>query len=91
VPVARRVIVHGRVQGVWFRESTRREAERRRVAGWVRNVPDGTVEAWFEGDEAAVDELVAWVHRGPPAAQVERVEVADERPAGEAGFRVRRH
>ena len=89
MPIARRAIVHGLVQGVWFRESTRREAERLGAGGWVRNLDDGTLEAWFEGDPAIVDGLVAWVHHGPPAARVERVEVREERPAGEAGFRVR--
>ena len=63
--VARRVTVHGRVQGVFFRDSRRREASSRGVAGWVRNCADGTVEAWFEGAPDAVEALVAWARRGP--------------------------
>jgi acylphosphatase len=83
-----RVIVHGRVQGVWFRESCRREAEAAGVAGWVRNRPDGTVEAAFEGPPAAVDALVAWCHTGPLRARVLRVERIDELPTGATEFRV---
>jgi acylphosphatase len=86
---ARRVVVHGRVQGVWFRESTRREADSVGVSGWVRNNADGTVEAWFEGDADPVDALVMYVRRGPRRASVERVEVFEEEPAGFAGFEVR--
>jgi acylphosphatase len=71
----RRLLIHGRVQGVWFRESMRAEALRLNVAGWVRNTPDGTVEAVVQGDEAAVDALIEWAHSGPPQARVERVEV----------------
>lgn len=84
-----RVIVHGRVQGVFFRDSCRAEAAARGVAGWVRNRPDGTVEALFEGGQDAVDRLVAWAHQGPAAAQVERVEVFDEQPSGATDFEVR--
>jgi acylphosphatase len=69
----------GRVQGVWFRESMRREAERLGVAGWVRNRPDGSVEAVVQGTAAAVDALVEWARTGPPQARVERiVETATE-------------
>lgn len=68
------LLIHGRVQGVWFRESMRSEALRLNVTGWVRNTPDGTVEAVVQGDEAAVDALIEWAHRGPPQARVERVE-----------------
>lgn len=67
------LIIEGRVQGVWFRESTRREAVSLRVTGWVRNRPDGTVEAVIEGPQQAVDQLVAWCHKGPPAAKVTAV------------------
>jgi acylphosphatase len=63
----------GRVQGVWFRESMRREAERLGVAGWVRNRPDGSVEAVAQGAPEAVDALVAWARIGPPQARVERI------------------
>jgi acylphosphatase len=65
--------IEGRVQGVWFRESMRSEAERLGVTGWVRNRPDGSVEAVVQGPDAAVDALVEWAHRGPPRAQVARV------------------
>jgi acylphosphatase len=87
--VRRRVRVSGRVQGVWFRDSCRREAERAGVAGWVRNRPDGDVEAVFEGAPAAVETLVAWCRVGPPRAVVTAVTVTDETPAGENGFRIR--
>jgi acylphosphatase len=86
--VRKRVIVHGRVQGVFFRDTTRRMAESRGVAGWVRNNPDGSVEAAFEAEPAAVDEMVRFAHEGPRGAAVERVEVVDEEPEGATGFRV---
>lgn len=86
--VRRRVVVSGLVQGVWFRDSCRRAAEARGVAGWVRNRRDGAVEAVFEGPVAAVEEMVAWCHAGPPRASVERVEVIEEPPTGEFGFRI---
>ena len=73
--IARRIVVHGRVQGVGFRESLRREAQRHGVAGWVRNRRDGTVEAMLHGEVAAVEALVAWAGHGPPAAQVTSIEV----------------
>ena len=85
-----RVLVSGTVQGVWFRESARREAERQGVAGWVRNLPDGRVEAAFEGPAPGVEAMVQWCHRGPPNAAVERVEALPEEPQGESGFRVLR-
>jgi acylphosphatase len=85
----RRVHVSGRVQGVWFRESCRDEAERAGVDGWVRNLADGRVEVVLEGPRAEVDRVVAWCHRGPRRARVDRVEVVDEVPVGERGFRVR--
>jgi acylphosphatase len=87
--VRRRVVVTGRVQGVWFRESCRREAEALDVAGWVRNRADGTVEGVVEGPPAAVDRMVAWCGDGPPRARVDRVAVTVETPAGEQGFAVR--
>ena len=89
VTVRKRVVVSGRVQGVWFRESCRNEADARRVAGWVRNRPDGKVEAVFEGAPDAVEALVGWCEIGPIRARVVRVEVTDELPVGESGFTVR--
>jgi acylphosphatase len=86
--IRRRVLVSGRVQGVWFRDSCRREARRQGVAGWVRNREDGRVEAVFEGDPDAVNTLVNWAQHGPPRARVTGIDVTDEEPAGEAGFRV---
>jgi acylphosphatase len=77
------------VQGVWFRESCRREAVARGVAGWVANRIDGGVEAVFEGPEPAVGEMVAWCRMGPPRADVTDVEVSQEPPEGLVGFRVR--
>jgi acylphosphatase len=88
-PVRRRVRVEGRVQGVWFRGATQAQARALGLAGWVRNRPDGSVEAVFEGPSAAVERVLAFCRRGPPAAQVERVEVADEPPEGLRGFDVR--
>ena len=70
-----RLVIAGRVQGVWFRESMRQEAERRGVAGWVRNRSDGTVEAVVHGAEEAVEAMVAWAHQGPPKARVTAVAV----------------
>ena len=87
--VAKRVTVHGRVQGVFFRDTTQREAERRGVAGWVRNADDGTVQAHFEGDPRAVDELVRFAEQGPEGASVERADVEDVAPEGLGRFEVR--
>ena len=69
------LLIQGRVQGVWFRESMRREAERLGVTGWVRNTPDGAVEAVVQGPAEAVDALISWAHAGPPQARVDRVEI----------------
>ena len=89
MPLVRRsVVVHGRVQGVWFRESTRRRATELGVGGWVRNRPDGAVEAEVEGGAEAVDALVAWLGQGPSGARVERLDVEEREPTGESGFRV---
>jgi len=85
----KRVVVRGRVQGVFFRDTTRRLAAERGVAGWVANRDDGAVEAAFEGEEDAVAALVAFAGRGPAGAAVEGVEVIEEDPAGETGFVVR--
>lgn len=87
--VRRRVVVHGRVQGVFFRDSTRRHAETAGVAGWAENRDDGAVEAVFEGDEAAVERLVEFCRRGPRRAEVSGVDVADEEPEGLSGFTIR--
>lgn len=87
--IRRRVVVHGHVQGVFFRDSVRREAGAAGVSGWVRNCPDGTLEAVFEGSASAVERLVAYVHDGPRGASVERVEVSEEEPEGLAGFEIR--
>ena len=84
----RRVIVHGRVQGVFFRDTARRMASSRGVAGWVRNNPDGTVEAVFEGSEEPVDSMVRFCEQGPRGADVERIEVFDEEPEGLDGFAI---
>lgn len=85
----RRVVVHGHVQGVFFRETTRRLAQEHGVAGWVRNTWEGTVEAVFEGPPEAVERLVDFVHRGPRGAAVERVEVFEEDDEGLRSFAVR--
>jgi acylphosphatase len=83
------VIVHGRVQGVFFRDTVRRMAQSRRVGGWVRNAPDGTLEAVFEGEAEAVEAMVRFAHEGPRGATVERVEVTEEQPEGLTEFRIR--
>ena len=85
----RRVVVHGRVQGVFFRETTRRLALEHGVSGWVRNTWEGTVEAVFEGPSGEVERLVELIHRGPPGALVEQVDVFEEDEEGLAGFAVR--
>lgn len=87
--VARHAIVHGRVQGVAFRHHTKLRARACGLAGWVRNLADGAVEVWFEGEEARVLELAAWLETGPPAARVTRVELEDVPPAGSNQFQVR--
>ncbi len=88
--VRRRVVVQGRVQGVWFRGATEQRARALGLAGWVRNRADGSVEAVFEGAREAVEAALAFCRRGPPAARVEQVDVADEPPEGLDGFAVRR-
>jgi len=84
------VFVSGKVQGVYFRATTRDTAREKDVDGWVRNLDDGRVEAVFEGPESAVEEMVEFCHDGSSAARVEDVEVSYEEPDGEDGFRVRR-
>ena len=83
------VVVSGRVQGVFFRAETSRLARSRGVAGWVRNLPDGRVEAVFEGPRPAVESMVEWMRVGPRGAAVSSVEVGWEGPRGEPGFSVR--
>jgi acylphosphatase len=83
------VVVHGEVQGVFFRDSTRQEARRRGVAGWVTNRSDGAVEAVFEGTEDAVAAMVAFCRSGPSQADVAELEVTEEEPEGLDGFRVK--
>jgi acylphosphatase len=87
--VRRRVVVAGHVQGVFFRDTTRREAERRGVAGWVCNRADGAVEAVFEGPPSDVDALVDFARKGPRGAEVSDVDVSEEEPEGLEGFSVR--
>jgi acylphosphatase len=87
--IRRRVAIYGHVQGVFFRDSTRRLAEREGVTGWIRNRPDGAVEAVFEGEPDSVERLVSFARKGPRGAQVERVELAEEHPEGLRGFNVR--
>jgi acylphosphatase len=82
--------VHGRVQGVFFRDTCRREAQAAGVGGWVRNLPDGSVEALFEGSEDAVRRMLDWVQHGPRYARVELVDEAEEQPTGLTDFRVTR-
>ena len=83
------MVVSGRVQGVFFRDSTRREARARGVAGWVCNRADGAVEAVFEGASEAVEAVVAFCARGPRGAEVANVEATQEPPKGLTGFEVR--
>jgi acylphosphatase len=87
--IRRRVVVHGRVQGVFFRDTCRQQADAQRVTGWVRNLPDGSVEAVFEGEQPAVDAMTRWCREGPARARVEDLEVQEQPPTGERGFEVR--
>lgn len=86
--IRRRVVVEGRVQGVGYRVSCAHHAQAAGLGGSVRNLPDGRVEATFEGASAPVDELVAWCRRGPNEARVTRVEVAELEPTGVTGFTI---
>jgi acylphosphatase len=81
-----RVTIRGRVQGVFFRAETRDRAHSLGLAGWVRNVPDGSVEAVFEGEREKIESLIAWCRRGPSLAEVDDVQIAWEGPRGEEGF-----
>ena len=87
--IRRRVVVHGRVQGVAFRYSVQRMAQQRSIAGWVTNRGDGTVEAAFEGEPEAVERVVDFCREGPRGAEVERVDVTEEEVEGLSGFDVR--
>jgi acylphosphatase len=86
--IARRALIDGHVQGVFFRDSCAREARGRGVAGWVRNRGDGRVEAWFEGNAQAVEKLLAWCRQGPPQARVTGVDVSVVDPASLDAFRI---
>lgn len=88
-PSRAHVLISGRVQGVFFRQEAHRLASAHGVGGWVRNLRDGRVEAAFEGDAAAVEEMVDWCKTGPAYARVESVSVEWQEPQGERGFRVR--
>lgn len=87
--IRRRVVVHGLVQGVFFRDSVRQRAASASVSGWVRNTHDGAVEAVFEGEPGGVDALVAYCRHGPRGARVDRVDVVDEAAEGISGFAIR--
>jgi acylphosphatase len=87
--VARRAVVHGRVQGVFYRDTVRLTAQQRGVAGWAANRADGTVEVFLEGEADAVESMLRVLHDGPPRAEVERVYVSEAGPEGLAGFETR--
>jgi acylphosphatase len=87
--IARHAWIRGTVQGVAFRWHTKERARELSLAGWVRNLPDGRVEAWIEGEPSAVEEMLAWFRRGPPSAHVAGVEVVEEALDGAERFLVR--
>jgi acylphosphatase len=87
--IRKRLLVHGRVQGVFFRDSTRERARREGVSGWARNRADGTVEVVLEGAEPAVANVAAFCEVGPPQASVRNVEMRCEEPEGLIGFEIR--
>jgi acylphosphatase len=89
VTVRKRVLVSGRVQGVFYRDTCRRVASEQEVSGWARNLPDGRVEIVVEGPDERVDRVVDWAREGTPWAEVTDVEVIDEEPTGETHFRIR--
>jgi acylphosphatase len=89
MPVARRAVVRGRVQGVFYRDTIRRAAQQRGVAGWAANCADGTVEVWLEGEPDAVDSMLRVLRDGPPRAEVEHVDVSEAEPQGLDGFETR--
>jgi acylphosphatase len=77
------LMIHGRVQGVWYRATTKEVASRFGIFGWVRNSPDGSVEAHIQGEDAAVDEMLDWCRRGPPGAYVDHIDIAEVKPKDE--------
>ncbi|TMK86326.1 MAG: acylphosphatase [Actinobacteria bacterium] len=83
------LLVSGQVQGVFFRAEAARRARSLGLGGFVRNTPDGQVEAAFEGDPNAVDAMVEWCRSGPPLAEVGDVQISEEKPTGETAFRIR--
>jgi len=87
--VRKRVLVSGRVQGVFYRDTCRRVASEAGVSGWATNLPDGRVEVVLEGDPASVDAVVTWCHEGTPYSRVDSVEVSDEAPEEASGFSIR--
>ena len=89
-PVRVHAFIAGKVQGVGYRYSTMNKASQLNMSGWVRNLPDGRVEAVFEGDRTVVEKMVNWCHEGPPAAVVRNVSVEYSKPEGLQGFEVRR-
>ncbi len=76
--VSKRAVIVGKVQGVWYRDSTAKMAKKLGITGWVRNCQDGSVEAVFQGNSTAVEQMISWCSQGPPAAKVDRVDVTDE-------------
>jgi acylphosphatase len=87
--IRRRVVVHGRVQGVFFRDSARERARAHNVSGWVRNRSDGAVEAVLEGTPGAVQQVLRFLETGPPRAEVEEIDLSEEEPEGLTEFEVR--
>jgi acylphosphatase len=84
------VVISGEVQGVWFRASTKKKADELGITGWVRNTPDGKVDAVFEGDESQVNRMIKWCHQGPPLSKVEKVEAKIQDPIkGFNSFKIR--
>jgi acylphosphatase len=77
------LMIHGRVQGVWFRASTQEVAGRLKIHGWVRNMPDGSVETHIQGDDKAVKDMLAWCYQGPPGARVDRIDISEVTPQAE--------
>lgn len=85
-----RLVIHGRVQGVFYRASCRAEAQARGLVGWVRNRPDGTVEALLQGPEEKVQDMIRWCYAGPPGARVSKIDVTHESPGDDLReFRIR--
>ena len=84
-----RVLISGRVQGVGYRYSTRKKAETLGIVGWVRNLPNGQVEALIAGNSTQIDQMIAWFHDGPPAAKVAAVETEEQTPQQHEGFEIR--